>query len=106
MICDDASVQPLLPQILVGNERIFPQQLLECLQGELAPIMLIWRRKTGWVTKPLMREVLRALLASLGPRAHSRRVMLLMGTAPVTYAAVSCSRLRHTGSLFSTCRPS
>ena len=83
MICDDASIQPRLPQILLGNERIFPKSLCHRLTRELAPNILLWRRKTGWVTKPLMREVLAQLLTSLGELTATHQVILLLDTAPV-----------------------
>ena len=83
MICDDASIQPRLPQILLGNERIFPKSLCQRVRGKLAPNILLWRRKTGWVTKPLMREVLAQLLTSLGELTATHQVILLLDTAPV-----------------------
>ena len=83
MICDDPSIQPRLPQILLGNERIFPKSMVERLSGELAANILLWRRKSGWVTKPLMREVLAQLLRSLGELTATHQVILLLDTAPV-----------------------
>ena len=83
MICDDASIQPRLPQILVGNERIFPGSVVGKLVGRLAPNIFVWRRQTGWVTKALMREVLALLLTSLGELTATHQVILLLDTAPV-----------------------
>lgn len=83
MICDDASIQPRLPQILLGNERIFPKAVVDRLTGHLAPNVLLWRRKSGWVTKPVMGEVLAQLIKSLGEPTATHHVILLLDTAPV-----------------------
>ena len=51
MICDDASLQPLLPQILLGNEHIFQQRVLAEIQPSLAPNIHLWRRHSAWATR-------------------------------------------------------
>ena len=66
MICDDVSLQPRLPQILIGNESLFPAATIGALQGTLPPNIHLWRRKSGWVTKGLMQEILKELGAALG----------------------------------------
>ena len=43
MICDDASLQPLLPQILLGNEHIFQQRVLDGLRPSLPVHAALWR---------------------------------------------------------------
>ena len=43
MICDDASLQPLLPQILLGNEHIFQQRVLDELRPSLPVHAALWR---------------------------------------------------------------
>ena len=83
MICDDVSLQPRLPQILIGNESLFPAATIGALQGTLPPNIHLWRRKSGWVTKGLMQEILKELCAALGDLLASRQVVLLLDTASV-----------------------
>ena len=81
MICDHSSVQPRLPQILLGNEHIFPAATRSSLQPTLLPNIILWRRKSGWVTKVLMREILKKLCRALGELEAQRQVILLLDTA-------------------------
>ena len=66
LICDDTSLQPRLPQFLIGNEAIFPVAKLESMRPTLPPNIRLWRRKTGWVTAEMMRDIVRELSAALG----------------------------------------
>ena len=83
MICDDTSLQPRLPLLLIGNEVIFPVAKLESMRPSLRPNVRLWRRKTGWVSTETMRDILRELSAALGELTATRTVVLLMDTAPV-----------------------
>ena len=78
MICDDASLQPRLPQIFLGNEHIFPPRVIVTMRPDLAKNIVLWRRKSAWVTKSTMVEVVQALAAALGVELKRRRVMLLL----------------------------
>ena len=78
MICDEASLQPLLPQILLGNEHIFQQRVLAEIQPSLASNIHLWRRPSAWATRLTMVEVVQVLARALGPVLHRRRVMLLL----------------------------
>ena len=87
MICDDASLQPRLPQIFLGNEHIFPQRVIETTRPDLPKNILVWRRKSAWVTKATMVEVVHALAAALGPELAARRVMLLLDACKIHMGA-------------------
>ena len=83
MICDDTSLQPRLPQILLGNESIFPVAQLESMRPSLPPNIRLWRRNSGWVTAELMRDIVRELSGALGELTATRTVVLLLDTASV-----------------------
>ena len=83
MICDDASLQPRLPQIFLGNEHIFAKRVVDATQPGLAKNILLWRRKSAWVNKRTMVEVVQALAAALGPELAARRVMFLLDSCSV-----------------------
>ena len=61
MICDDSSLQPLLPQILLGNEHIFQLRLLDALRPALASNIRVWRRPSAWANRDTMVEVVQLL---------------------------------------------
>ena len=48
MICDDASLQPRLPQIFLGNEHIFAKRVVDAIRPGFATNILLWRRKSSW----------------------------------------------------------
>ena len=83
LICDDTSLQPRLPQILICNDAIFPVAKLESMRPKLPPNIRLWRRKTGWVTAEMMRDIVRELSAALGKLTSTCTVVLLLDTASV-----------------------
>ena len=78
MICDDASLQPRMPQILLGNEHIFQQRVLEEIRPFLASNIHLWRRPSAWATRHTMVEVVQLLARALGAILGNRRVMTLL----------------------------
>ena len=81
LICDDVSLQPRLLQILIGNETLFPAATLGALQDTLPPNTHLWRRRSVWVTKGLMQEILKEPCEALGAFTASRQAVLLLDTA-------------------------
>ena len=81
MICDDTSLQPRLPLILLGNEAIFPVATLDAVRPTLPPNVRLWRRNSGWVTKDLLRDIIRELAIALGELTATHTVVLLLDTA-------------------------
>ena len=88
-ICDDPTLQHLLPQVLIGNEHTLKAGALADLRAACPPNMRILRRKSAWVDAPLMATLIRWLSAALAPyvgvlqpllyldacRAHTHRVV-------------------------------
>ena len=106
MICDGTSLQPHLPQILLGNEAVFPAATLDTLRPALPANVRQWRLKSGWVTKDLLRDIVRELSAALGELTATRTVVLLLGTASMHFASFLSAWLRGTGHACSTPLPS
>ena len=53
------------------------------MRATLPPNIRLWRRKSGWVTKEMMREILKELCATLGELTTTHQVVLLLDTASV-----------------------
>ena len=83
LMCDDVSLQPRMPQILLGNESLFKATTVAALRPTLPPNIVLWRRKSGWVTKDLMQDILREICGALGARTTTHQVVLLLDTAGV-----------------------
>jgi len=75
-VCDDAELQPLLPQILVASKKVMPAEEASALRRGLPPGVLLWREERAWTSSALMVRFLGALRAALGPALLSRQVIL------------------------------
>ena len=56
LLCDDPSIQPLLPQIIIGNEHILPESVRRALESP-SPLMknvAVVRRKSAWVNDEVL----------------------------------------------------
>jgi hypothetical protein len=69
-VCSDSAVQPLLPQILIGNEHYFTFKALAEVAALPANIHL-WRAKSAWSNHAQLRRALSCLNLSL--RAWAQR---------------------------------
>jgi hypothetical protein len=58
-------VQGRLPQIFIGNERIFTQRLMGAVSDLLPPKILFWRKKSSWNTAALMVQILNEISHAL-----------------------------------------
>ena len=51
MLCDDPAVQPVVPQVIIGNEHLVPEAVRIALEAEslLMSNVKVLRRKSAWV---------------------------------------------------------
>ena len=80
-VTHDPEVQQLLPQVLLGNKRLFPAAFARHA-AELCPRVVVWRENSAWNTHRLMARYLRLLCDRLGAILESRQVLLLLDLAP------------------------
>ena len=83
LICDDSSLQPCLPQILLGNEHLFTKQVLDAARATLPPNVVVWRRKSGWVTQDILCQAVDVIHDAISSRLQGRQVLLLLDACPV-----------------------
>ena len=83
-VCDDPTVQPLLPQFVVGNRHLLPAPgpnagvrswRVGCLQ--------VLREDSAWLTAPLLVRILGQVGRALQPVAATRHVLFSMDACPV-----------------------
>jgi hypothetical protein len=91
-ITDDAEIQPLLPQVLIGNAHKFTLQTLRAVAPKLPQQVHLWREKTAWNTYVCMRRYIALLSKALGSILQARFVILLLDCAKVHFHP-SISRL-------------
>ena len=82
IVCDDTSVQPLLPQIIVGNCKTVLKSMQRRLAPQLRENVILLRRKSAWVNADLMVNVLKVLGRVLQPFTDERQPILLMDACP------------------------
>ena len=82
-ICDDVTVQDLLPQVLLGNEHRFTKQVLHSMEGKCPSNVQLWRQKSAWNSHATMRRYVCLLAKNLGVLLQQWYVILLVDTASV-----------------------
>ena len=99
IICDDASVQPLLPQVVVGDHHLLPARVCRDLQQDLPDNVCLLRLKSRWTDKTLMAAILRGIAAALEDIATIKQPVLLLDTAPSHLDASTARLARRLGIL-------
>ena len=77
MICDDADLQPHLPQFLFINQTQISQAEFESIQGEWLPNVHARRVANPWMTNDKIKVVLKGLADAVAANSQNRRVVLL-----------------------------
>lgn len=90
MITHRTDIQPLLPQILLGNWNIFTLPLMAALAAAaLPPTVKFWRRRSSWNTSALMLDILQELCNALAHRPEFQIILVLdCATIHLTLAVV------------------
>ena len=60
-ICDDPTVQPLLPQVILGNEHVLRKQDLDAVAATLPRNVYLIRGKSSWLDHPVLCAILKWL---------------------------------------------
>ena len=97
MICDDAAVQPLLPQFIIANEHLVRKADLPTALGFLLPNVYLLRQKSGWVDTSVFCQILQVLKKSLLATGTPRRILLLLDACTVHLHALSLQTARRLG---------
>ena len=75
-VCDDADVQPLLPQVLLVIKRLRTEAETAAAMARLPPGLLLWREDKSWTISSIMLRLLRTLHLALAPVLPTRQVIL------------------------------
>ena len=66
-ICDDTSIQPVLPQIILGSEKVLTLSMLRSVRPSLQSNVALLRSKNGWMTAGLLVHLVTVLGRKLAP---------------------------------------
>jgi hypothetical protein len=78
MVTHDTTIQPLLPQVLLGNEHGFTQTLLRDIEPEVPKNIVLKRLKSAWNSHAIMLNILILLAKALGKYMKERYVILIL----------------------------
>ena len=77
-VCDRPDLQPLLPQVIIGNESTFLVGALPALEGDCPPCVVLVRQKSAWNNGPTCARIIRRLGVALRPYAEELQPILLL----------------------------
>ena len=78
MVTHESDVQPLLPQVLLGNEKFFTLTLMKAIKPLVPPNFVLLRKKSAWNCHETMREILSLLAKALKKLMSDRSVILIL----------------------------
>ena len=84
LICDDSSIQPKLPQFLLGNEHILPVPLAGQLKadGGLPSNIRVCRHKSAWINDEKLADIVAHWSRALAEFRHSHQPILILDACP------------------------
>ena len=81
IVCDDASIQPLLPHILICRKTLLRPGMVDAIAEILPPNFKVLGAKSAWTNEAIMCYVVRLIAEALQPVLVSRQPILFMDTA-------------------------
>ena len=78
LMCDDSAIQPILPQVVIGNSNILRVSDLKEIEDKLPNNVTVMRGKTSWVTVEVFIAILEMLRRALNDHEVSKVPVLLL----------------------------
>ena len=83
LICDDSSIQPVLPQLIIANHCLLRVKDLRQLAPHLPKNVILVRATSSWITVELVVVLLETLRKRLTQHEVKKTPVLLMDSCPV-----------------------
>ena len=83
LVCDDSTIQPKLPQLIIGNEHILRIQDLNALKPHLPANIVLVRAKSSWIKVELLIVLLEMLRKILDAEKIEKVPVLLLDCCQV-----------------------
>ena len=77
-ICDRPEIQPLLPQVIIGNANIFKVGDIRVLNAQAPANVLFVRQRSAWNNSDLFKKTLKVLVDFLGPELTSTLYIVML----------------------------
>ena len=75
-VCDDTEIQALLPQVILGNERVLSKGEAHRINAEPDACVYCLRQKSGWVNKEILSNIIQLMGVALKPWQQTRYFVL------------------------------
>ena len=98
MITHETTLQPLLPQLVLGNKRILTHALRASFEGEISPSLHVWAEKSGWMTSGMLVKYLH-LVADVMDGYPEWQGIVVLDCAPA-HVSVEAVEVANTRSLY------
>ena len=81
-VCDDTEIQPLLPQIILGNTRVLAKGDAQKINAEPDARVYCLRQKNGWVNEEILSKIIELMGVALKPWQQTRYFLLRVDACP------------------------
>ena len=86
VICDQSEIQPLLPQIIIGNRSTLPLRRMRALRAQCSANVVLVRQKSAWNNNALCAGILNRIALALAPFVHKFQPVLLMDACKIHFS--------------------
>lgn len=87
MICDRSDLQPLLPQIVIGNEHTFSAAEFDTLKASCPPNVTLVRQRSAWNNHSLCADIIKLLGKALKDHLDGLHPVLLLDAVRLHFHA-------------------
>ena len=87
-VCDQPDLQHLMPQVVIGNEKILPAGAMAALKAGLPANVRLIRQKSSWNNHMLCAIIVRILALALRPHLERFQPVLLLDTVRLHFNQV------------------
>ena len=94
--CNQPHLQRLLPQFIVGNERLLPARAMVRLEAAAPAYVRLVRQQSSWINSQLFASILRDIVKALQPYLDTYQIIFIFDAAPTHITAHvfrQCGRL-------------
>ena len=81
-VCDDTEIQALLPQVILGNQRVMSKAEAHRMNAEPDASVYCVRQKSSWLNKEVLSKLVHLMGVALKPWQQSRYFVLCMDACP------------------------
>ena len=86
VICDQSEIQPLLPQIIIGNRTTFPLRRMRALRAQCPANVFLVRQKSAWNNNIVCAGIVNRIALALAPFVHRFQPVLLMDACKIHFS--------------------